>query len=437
MRFSARRLIAALSAATLVVTGAVALSPAATAAPNDPIEIPNARLKAGINGQIGFGRHANATITEAEARSLTELSLTNVGPDISGLEHFTNLETLNLYDSEIVDIGSIAKLTRLKYLGLAGNAISDLRPLAHLSRLETLDLDRNHVFDLSPLAGLSQLSSLGAGMQSIRLDAVVAGRQFTNPVRNASGKQVMLLASTSDFRSAGTAGWSFNSAGAKSLNWWVTVDVGKVTEAAFAGSATQEVTKSASTPAPKPDTQPFPDVSSTNNVHWKNIDWLKTQGITKPVGGKYLPGSAVNRGAMATFLYRLVNPRKDAPACTSQPFPDVATTYLHCGAIKWAGRTRIAVGYTSDNTYRPNNTVTRGSMATFLYRAAGSPATPECTSKPFDDVPANSIHCKTIQWAKNNGITTGLPGGHNYGPDQVVNRDQMASFLHRIYDYLN
>lgn len=180
---------------------------------------------------------------------------------------------------------------------------------------------------------------------------------------------------------------------------------------------------------------PFPDVPATN-VHCANIAWLSTTGITQPVGGKYLPKSPVTRGSMATFLYRLVHPAKAIPRCTAKPFPDVPVDYVHCGAIQWAAKNGIAVGY-GDRTYRPENPVTRGSMATFLYRIAGSPSTPKCTAKPFTDVAKSYLHCKTIRWAKTDGITSGLAGGATYGPEQVVHRDQMASFLHRIHDYLN
>lgn len=186
-------------------------------------------------------------------------------------------------------------------------------------------------------------------------------------------------------------------------------------------------------PPPAAVCAPFPDVTAAN-THCRNIEWLAGRGITKPVGGKYLPGGAVTRGSMATFLYRLVNPGRPVPTCRVKPFPDVAVGHVHCGAIAWAVREGITVGY-ADGTYRPGSAVTRGSMATFLYRVAGSPAAPACRAKPFDDVPAAHTHCKTIAWAKADRITTGLAGGQMFAPERTVNRDQMASFLKRIDDH--
>lgn len=184
------------------------------------------------------------------------------------------------------------------------------------------------------------------------------------------------------------------------------------------------------------DCRPFPDVTSAN-VHCRNIEWLSDQGITKPIGGRYKPADAVNRGSMVTFLYRLTHTNSGIPKCTTKPFPDVQVGSTHCGAIAWAVREKVTFGY-KDGTYGAMEPVTRGSMATFLYRIAnpGIPA-PQCTSKPFDDVAVDYVHCGTIAWAKDHGITTGQADGKTYAPQKPVNRDQMASFLKRIYDYLN
>lgn len=231
-----------------------------------------------------------------------------------------------------------------------------------------------------------------------------------------------------------------------SFTGWYT-DKGASNKWNFAAkTVTRDVTLYAGWKSTSPDTkpptpprqgpcQPFPDVNASN-MHCRNIEWLAGMNITAPIGGKYMPGNAVTRGSMATFLYRLDHPGKAIPKCVTKPFRDVDVDYVHCGAIAWAVKNRITVGY-GDGTYRPLNPVTRGSMATFLYRIAGSPATPMCGADPFDDVSSGYVHCKTIRWAKTNKITSGLAGGHDYGPERVVNRDQMASFLHRIYDFMH
>jgi len=51
-------------------------------------------------------------------------------------------------------------------------------------------------------------------------------------------------------------------------------------------------------------------------------------------------------------------------------FTDVPAGHPHAEGIGWIAEKGITVGY-GDNTYRPDNPVTRGQMATFLYRNAG------------------------------------------------------------------
>jgi hypothetical protein len=176
---------------------------------------------------------------------------------------------------------------------------------------------------------------------------------------------------------------------------------------------------------------PYPDVTSSN-PHCGNITWLKGQGITKPADGYYHPLDGVTRGSMTAFLFRLLNPGRNQPACTSRPFPDVPVTSTFCGYIKWAKNSGIAYGY-SNGTYGPANPVTRGAMAAYLYRIANpGKAAKKCTSKPFTDVGVDDTFCAVITWMVTNGITYGVGGG-KYGTTLPVTRQAMASFLHRIF----
>jgi len=48
----------------------------------------------------------------------------------------------------------------------------------------------------------------------------------------------------------------------------------------------------------------------------------------------------------------------------------------------------------------------------------------------FPDVPPDNFAYDDINWAQENGITTGFPDG-TFRPDEYVTRAQMAAFLHR------
>ncbi|MEX2620209.1 MAG: S-layer homology domain-containing protein [Egibacteraceae bacterium] len=79
----------------------------------------------------------------------------------------------------------------------------------------------------------------------------------------------------------------------------------------------------------------------------------------------------------------------------------------------------------------PNAGVTRAQMATFLARLLGIDGAPRTTE--FVDVNASSVHAGNIAALAEAGITQGC-GANRFCPDDVVRRDQMASFLIRTFD---
>lgn len=99
---------------------------------------------------------------------------------------------------------------------------------------------------------------------------------------------------------------------------------------------------------------------------YNEIRWLASTGITKGYpDGTYHPGEAVSRAAMAAFLYRLKgSPAVPANAPTFSDVPAVAPFY---NEIRWLASTGITTGF-PDGTYRPTTAINRDAMAAFLYR---------------------------------------------------------------------
>jgi hypothetical protein len=180
--------------------------------------------------------------------------------------------------------------------------------------------------------------------------------------------------------------------------------------------------------------EPYPDVHVSNPA-CDNILWLDGLAITKPADGYYHPRASVTRGAMAAFLFRLTNLGSAGPTCTSRPFADVPISSTFCGYIKWAKNNGIAYGYSGD-TYGTARAVTRGAMAAYLYRIANPGiAAPNCRTAPYADVDVTDTFCGVITWMKSHHITYGV-GDDRYGTALPVTRQAMASFLHRISDYI-
>ena len=101
-------------------------------------------------------------LTATNLAKLKKLDANNQGiVNLTGLQHATGLDTLNLISNSIVSLTPLAGLTGLEYLNLQGNDIADLTPLAGLTGLEYLNLRGNRSFtDITPLAGLTNLTHL-------------------------------------------------------------------------------------------------------------------------------------------------------------------------------------------------------------------------------------------------------------------------------------
>ncbi|MEW1819802.1 S-layer homology domain-containing protein [Arthrobacter sp. NPDC080031] len=99
---------------------------------------------------------------------------------------------------------------------------------------------------------------------------------------------------------------------------------------------------------------------------YNEIRWLASTRITTGYpDGTFHPGEAVSRAAMAAFLYRLKgSPAVPANAPTFSDVPAGAPFY---NEIRWLASTGITTGF-PDGTYRPTTAINRDAMAAFLYR---------------------------------------------------------------------
>lgn len=83
---------------------------------------------------------------------------------------------------------------------------------------------------------------------------------------------------------------------------------------------------------------------------------------------------------------------------------------------------------TSPTTFSPAAQMSRGMIATVIYRMAGSPDV--SSSKTFPDVLANAYYSKAISWISSAGIMSGHGDG-TFKPDAAVSREQIALIAQR------
>lgn len=168
---------------------------------------------------------------------------------------------------------------------------------------------------------------------------------------------------------------------------------------------------------------PFTD--DDGNTHEYTITWASQAGV---VGGisetRFAPNRSVTRAQMATFLNNTFA-WPPAPTTTST-FPDVRAGSTHHAAIEAIAAAKITLGY-RDGSYRPDAPVTREEMATFLARAQALTAS---TTGSFSDVPIGSTHDASIQAVAAAGITDGCSLS-TFCPRDPVTRGQLATFVYR------
>lgn len=140
----------------------------------------------------------------------------------------------------------------------------------------------------------------------------------------------------------------------------------------------------------------------------------------------FSPNATCTRAQIVTFLWRAAG--SPEPTTTNNPFTDVKDSKYYYKAVLWAAETGVTSG-TSETTFSPNNGCTRAQVVTFLWRFADSPE-PTTTTNPFTDVPAGKYYTKAVLWAAETGVTAGT-SETTFSPKQTCTRGQIVTFLYR------
>ena len=124
----------------------------------------------------------------------------------------------------------------------------------------------------------------------------------------------------------------------------------------------------------KPDAvvnnMPFTDVGM-GSWFYDNVKYCYDNGLMIGAdASSFVPEGAVSRGQVVTVLYRLAG----TPSVAGQtcPFTDMDESWCN-DAIVWGYNAGVVMGY-DDNTFRPDECVTREQLAAFVYRYANDGA---------------------------------------------------------------
>jgi len=161
-------------------------------------------------------------------------------------------------------------------------------------------------------------------------------------------------------------------------------------------------------------TTPFKDVpsSSASSGYIKSaVDAGVLSGYTD---GTFRPKEIVNRGQMAIFL---ANAFKLTTESNSN-FKDMSASMSSYKAVKKIVQAKITTGF-SNNTFRPNDTLTRGQISAFLARAMGYGKTASAASMKVHFLNVGQGDSILIQ--SPNGKNMLIDGGKKAEGTKVVN----------------
>ena len=147
---------------------------------------------------------------------------------------------------------------------------------------------------------------------------------------------------------------------------------------------------------------------------------LKTKKRRKKVVSTVLAVSMLCTLAPATVIA--------APQTKAPVYSDVTDKAWYKEAVDYVTNEGLLVGVSADK-FGPQEKVTRGMVATVMWRQCGAPQN-DGTSD-FKDVAADKWYAQAIAWGAKEGLVAGY-SADTFGPNDPVSRQQLASFIQRM-----
>ncbi len=152
------------------------------------------------------------------------------------------------------------------------------------------------------------------------------------------------------------------------------------------------------------------------------VNWAVGRNITAGTSETtFSPDDTCTRAQILTFLWRAVGAPK---ANDTNPFADVSSGHYYYDAAVWA----YQKGMVSGGKFSATAPCTRAATVMYLWKNAGSPDVGTVDS--FADVAADADYANAVSWAVQNGVTSGT-SETTFSPDMTCTRGQIVTFLNR------
>ncbi len=157
-----------------------------------------------------------------------------------------------------------------------------------------------------------------------------------------------------------------------------------------------------------------------------DIQYIADKGWMVGLGvDRFLPEDGLTRAQAATILCRYLDLTENEPA---EMLSDISGHWAET-EIKTVLSNQIMVGY-PDKTFRPNKAVTREEMAVILQRALQYNGNEKTKNRKFTDVEEDRWSYREITALLDSGILNGYPD-NTFRPEQFLSRGEMAHLLRK------
>ena len=289
-----------------------------------------------------------------------------------------------------------------------------------------------------PVAALPTVTA-GSNALSVQLNAAGAGRNIPAATQYVVALyQGNTLVETKTVSTVQTVAFSGLSSGtAYTLKSYAVSPVGRsdilsqtvTTASGSSGGHTSSGSNSSRPSDPKPPVNDpstgFTDVK--NDAYYADaVKWAVDRGITNGQTTTLFGAEAsCTRAQIVTFLWRAAG--SPVLQTTKNPFTDLSEDAYYYQAVLWAVEQGITVG-TTETTFDPDQTCTRGEAVTFLHRNAGEAVA--AGNHGFQDVNGSDYYDNAVQWAREKNITSGTTET-TFSPNARCTRGQIVTFLYR------
>jgi len=179
-----------------------------------------------------------------------------------------------------------------------------------------------------------------------------------------------------------------------------------------------------------------PSNATNQAVLWTSSSMVNAVVVDGEVTGLQVVKGEGSTPGTVTITATTVDGEYKASADVTVLFSDVMNDGIYYyEPVYWAYNNDITTGRRGGLKFDPDATCTRAEIVTFLWRDAGKPE-PEASECEFADVTADKYYYKAVQWAYEQGITTGrsgsdADGNKNFDPNATCTRREIVTFLWR------